>query len=92
MKRGHTISTAPILLASILALTCIGCRDAQAERPTGDTETVSDHRFSVTHREALGVRSIRVITDTETGVQYLVYSDNNGIGLTKLEAPEEETP
>lgn len=80
MKRTHNPMlslVALVLLALILVLTCTGCRvEAEAE------ETKPAPRFTV---EFLG-NGLRLITDTETGVQYLAYSEyHTGIGLCKLE-------
>lgn len=67
-----------LLLALILTLTCTGCT---ARASWGNTEDDTPPRFSV---EYAGV-NIRIITDNETGVQYIAYLFNSGCGLTKLE-------
>lgn len=76
-----------LLLALTLALTLTGC-DATAEA----AEPENPPRFIVEKAEdnTLGP-DIRVITDTETGVQYLFFQSGYAGGLTKLEpAPESE--
>lgn len=77
MKRTHNPMlslVALVLLALILVLTCTGCRvEAEAAE-----EIKPAPRFTV---EFLG-NGLRLITDTETGVQYLAY---NAHGLVKLE-------
>lgn len=69
-----------MLLALILVFTCTGCTEGEA------TETKPAPRFTV---EGAG-NGCKLITDTETGVQYLFYyypdmSDRAGGGLCKLE-------
>lgn len=85
MNRKHNpwISlVALLLLVALLVTVCTGCTEAEAE----------EHgRFTVesTQRE-YGVDFL-VITDKETGVQYLMADVYNGAGLTVLQpAPAEE--
>lgn len=64
-----------LLLAVILAHVCTGCA---VEAEEGETAP----RFTV---ERLG-NGLRIITDNQTGAQYLSYSSNGySGGLTKLE-------
>lgn len=67
-----------VLLALILAFICTGCHvEAEAAE-----ETKPAPRFTVEYLP----NSLRLITDTETGVQYLAYSEyHTGIGMCKLE-------
>ena len=69
---------AALLLATILVLTCTGCSNtAEADTPA---------RFQVEDTGTRNGLKIYIITDTETGVQYMFVSGNNGRGaLTKLE-------
>lgn len=72
--------TALLLLALILVFTCTGCTDAEA------AETKPAPRFTVENAS----NGCEIITDTETGVQYLYfYRSYNGYkggsGLCKLE-------
>ena len=81
MKRTHNpmLSLAAlVLLALILTFTCTGCHgEAEAAE-----ETKPAPRFTVEYLE----NGLRLITDTETGVQYLAYSEyHTGIGLCKVE-------
>jgi len=41
-------------------------------------------RFKIERKNGIGAEAIEVITDTETGVQYLFFSINRGAGLTLL--------
>lgn len=67
---------AALLLVAILVLTCTGCGTAAA--------TAS--RFTAEHAGNLyGVGDMYIITDTETGTQYLLADVPNGAGMTKLE-------
>lgn len=75
MKRTHNPMlslVALVLLVLILVLTCTGCTEAEA------AETEPAPRFTIEH---FGL-NVTVITDNETGVQYMAY---NGHGLCKLE-------
>lgn len=78
-KNPYVSLVAVLLLALILVLTCTGCRAEAAE-------TKPAPRFSV---EDAG-NGCEIITDTETGVQYLYYFRSyngykGGSGLCKLE-------
>lgn len=69
-----------VLMALILVFTCTGCTDqteaAAAETPNRFTET----------REMLMYGYVYIITDTETGEQYIAYrAHGQGCTLTKLE-------
>lgn len=80
MNRKHNpwLSLVALLLAAIiLVLTCTGCvTEASAE---------TENRFTYT-REYLGAYAEAwVITDTETGQQYLYIAAGDGGGLIKLE-------
>lgn len=84
MNRKHNPMVALVaLLLLVLLLLCAGCSaPAAAEEPETSPRFIVEHHW--TDREGL----VRVVTDTETGVQYLWYFD----GLTVLQpAPEEVT-
>lgn len=69
---------AALLLAVILVLTCTGCHNtAEADA----TEETTPPRFTVEKAD----QGIRIITDNETGAQYIAYIYNGTCGLTKLE-------
>lgn len=83
MNRKHNAymsMVALLLLAIILVLTCTGCRIE-----TNAAETEPAPRFT---SEYAG-NNCTIITDNETGVQYLAYvresNYGKGIGLCKLE-------
>lgn len=84
MNRKHNpwvALVALILLATILVMACTGCSAATAE-----AETVP--RFTCEQAGRAKGMDLYIITDTETGVQYLLaekYGHGYGIGLTKLE-------
>lgn len=73
-----------ILLLVLVVCTCTGCNAATAEAP--DTQprftcdTVGSDDWNII---------ARVITDTETGVQYLFVHCGNASGLTVLEPVKE---
>lgn len=88
------VSLVALLLAAvILVLTCTGCAPAAA----AETEKDQARRFVIEYnQDGPGRGYIRIITDTETGVQYLVYADIRhgagtaaGIGITALLPGEE---
>ena len=76
-----------ILAAIIVLLTCSGCAAAAAAE--------SPERFDFVHAEEYGNTKLKIITDTKTGVQYLVYIDGSrasngrGVGITPLLTGEE---
>lgn len=68
-----------ILIACLLALA--GCGNTKDNPDTGS----ESKRFEVTLHDYGGFGRIRIITDTETGKQYLYYGIGNQGGLTLLE-------
>lgn len=72
------------LLAVILVAVCGGCTpiEASVEKP---------NRFKVTHIEIADTRTVRIITDTKTGVEYLLVGTGQGCGLTVLQPGTTET-
>lgn len=68
-----------LLLATILVLICTGC--------TADKEKAdASGRFTIELARKLNTSNqLYIITDNETGVQYLLADLYNGGGLTKLE-------
>lgn len=69
-----------LLLALVLVFVCTGCAEASA---------ATESRFTQEYHYLNGYHSAYIITDTETGVQYLAYEVTSnygrGIGLCKLE-------
>jgi PBP1b-binding outer membrane lipoprotein LpoB len=76
-----------LLLATILVLICAGCGSEQAPAETNEPAP----RFTVENVTISGFGVAKIITDTETGVQYLYYRSDSGGGLTVL-LPAEEAP
>lgn len=70
-----------MLLVVVLVSICAGCCTANAEEPG----SVGMGRFTVDSRQSTRAGNLYVITDTETGVQYLSVGSGYGIGVTKLE-------
>ena len=91
MNRKHNplVALVALLLLAVLLL-CAGCSGAAAAE-----EPESPKRFTVEsydYLEELNVNYINIITDTETGVQYLFVEGHYSGGLTVLQhAPEEVT-
>lgn len=73
------------LLAIILVTVCSGCKPVEA------SEVTYYNRFEVSHWEMIDSRIIRIIEDTETGVQYLLIGTSQGVGLTVLQPGDTET-
>ena len=70
-----------VLLAVILVTICTGC--------AGGNDNPPGARFTIEHQNMDGsVYGCRIITDTETGVQYLVYKSTYGVGMTVLQDGE----
>lgn len=74
-----------LLLAVILVLTCAGC--AADTVAAAETEPTPASRFAV---ECAGegfpyISGFYIITDNQTGVQYLFVDKVDGSGLVKLE-------
>lgn len=81
-----------VLLALILVLSCTGCavEAAAATEPTAEPEAgiFSTSRFDIEHEFSVWpyLEEVYVITDNETGVQYLFVEGAQGAaGLCKLE-------
>lgn len=64
-----------VLMALILVFTCTGCTEASA---------ATEQRFTK-ERHQIGGDYVYIITDNQTGVQYLYFDAYNAGGLTKLE-------
>lgn len=75
-----------VLLFVILLFSCAGCEtDA-----TAATEEKTAARFTAEYSKTDGTGACYIITDTETGVQYLYFRTGNGDGgLTVLQTGEE---
>jgi cytochrome b len=90
MRRKHNpfvALAALVLLATILVLACTGCAAEAAE--AAEAKKTPD-RFTVTNENGKErkIDAIYIITDTETGVQYLMADGYNGVGLTVLQPGE----
>jgi hypothetical protein len=78
---------AVLLLAVILVWTCTGCAAAAGEpRKAARYEVIKNSDRFAMERYFNGSRpDCYVITDNETGTQYLYVADSYGGGLTKME-------
>lgn len=72
-----------ILIIIIITAIC-GCAAVKPVDDTGAITSANYGRFS----ETFYTTNISVITDTQTGNQYLVYRSASGTGLTVLETKE----
>lgn len=76
-----------LLLATILTCICSGCTVAEADEPQ---RVETESRFAIEHHVLIEKENFRVIyadiiTDTQTGSQYLYCHYGSGGGLTKME-------
>lgn len=88
MNRKHNplvALTALILLATILVLACTGCSNETAA--AGAEETTPRFTWELCTSNVMSGRNY-IITDNETGVQYLVVWTSKGCGLTMLQDGE----
>lgn len=76
-----------LLLALILVLTCTGCTAAAGESTKADLYKVTKNsdRFAIERYFNGSHPDCYVITDNDTGAQYLYVADSYGSGLTKME-------
>lgn len=78
----HIIS---LLLISVLLICVSGCGGAAVEEPEPERFTLSDKQNLAPDRKAY------ILTDNETGNQYLVYEYYKGAGITGIEQKQEPT-
>lgn len=86
-KSNPWVALVALILLLVLIVCCSGCESstdaAKTDTPRFIVETASVGSPSVYH-------DVHIITDTETGVQYIFFRSTNAGGLTVLEpAPEE---
>lgn len=88
MRRKHNpwvALVALLLLVTLLVTVCTGCGTTQAEAEE------EPGRFTVDNSQRGYGLDLYVITDNETGAQYLFAESYRGVGLTVLQpAPAEE--
>ena len=85
MRRKHNpyvALVALLLLALIVSWICSGCH-AEVAAATEPTEPT--YRFAVDNAPTSGTYAAYIITDTETGVQYLFFRNGYCGGICKLE-------
>lgn len=84
MNRTHNpwAALVGLLLGILLVILCAGCGVSAESTEPGETAEESA-RFTTEHPDGPW-SALYIITDTETGVQYLVYHDAYGTGMTVL--------
>lgn len=91
MKRKHNpwVSlVALLLLVTLLVTICTGCSAAEAE---AEAEAKESDRFTIENMGGIMCAYAYILTDNETGVQYLYVNGGEGGGLIVLQpAPAEE--
>lgn len=82
VKRNPWVSLAALaLLAVILAVICSGCGSVDATTADAVQETT---RLEISYSDIVDGVILCIITDTETGAQYLMAGNSSGYGLTVL--------
>lgn len=88
MNRKHNplVSLVGLLLGLLLVILCAGCGvSAEATEPCEPAGESA--RFTIERPDGAW-SALYIITDTETGVQYLMYHDAYGTGMTVLQDGE----
>lgn len=78
-----------VLLAIIIISTCTSCGFDRA----AEAEKIDAHRFTVKEFDTdldIPAYGVQIITDTETGVQYLVVYSSRGPGVTVLQTAQDK--
>jgi hypothetical protein len=91
MNRKHNpyvAIVALLLLTIVVAWICGGCYAERTEVTEVTEVSEPTRRFTVEAQPVSGIYVIQIITDTETGVQYLFYRNLEGAGLCKLEGSD----
>lgn len=71
-----------LILVAVLAMVCTGC--------VTEAGAATERRFAVkTEQGAANIEGISIITDTETGNQYLWVDGYNGGGLAEISPAEQ---
>lgn len=89
MNRKHNpwAALVGLLLGLLLVIFCAGCASVDATYPGEPAE--ESGRFTIEHHTMTSsIYGVRIITDNETGVQYLVYTNGQGCGMTVLQEKE----
>ena len=71
------------LLALIVIISITGCADL-LDAPT-EPEELSRFTVEEIYRPGSSAQGLYILTDEETGVQYLIYNSVHGTGMCKLE-------
>lgn len=88
MNRKHNPLLSLIAMALLLVILLTACTAHEMD-PTAATEDEPAPRFTVERIDSTGSGTCYIITDTETGVQYLYFTKGYGGGLTVLQPGEE---
>ncbi len=90
MNRKHNplVSLVALLLALLLVIICAGC-GVTTETPEPGEPAEASHRFTYEHVALMPLLgNAYIITDHDTGVEYLVISGTNAMGMTVLQEKE----
>lgn len=89
MNRKHNpwVALVGLLLGLLLVILCAGC--ATVEEPDPGEPAADSSRFTYEHAAWLpSIGNAYIITDHDTGVQYLLVHDVYGTGMTALQTGE----
>lgn len=92
-KSNPWVALVALILLLVLIVCCSSC---ESSTDAAEIDTAEDApRFIIEEASVAGQSTalysrIAIITDTETGVQYIVFKGSNGAGITKLEPASEE--
>lgn len=68
-----------VIVALLLIICTSGCSDNPFNKPIETSEVTEDSRFIVNNGyETVAITDYSILTDTETGVQYLMFKDDRG--------------
>lgn len=68
-----------VAMALLLIICTSGCSDNPFNKPIKTSEVAEDSRFIVNNGyETVAITDYSILTDTETGVQYLMFKDGFG--------------
>ena len=77
--RNHWYVYIFIIMALLLIIGTSGCSDNPVDKPIETSEVAEDSRFVVNNGyETVAITDYSILTDTETGVQYLMFKDGFG--------------
>ena len=87
-KNPYLSLIAIVVMVALVAVLFSGCAVETEDSPTAEQSVEKPKRFTAEYYSVDNFGGATVITDTETGEQYLFYRQGSMSGLTKLENGE----